>query len=839
MKPNLYYELRPANTGNNCLILLSRFPSNNQIMGGFSPCFTRLFRRIFFILFFSLGLLCAQTVRAVNAPIVGTIIQPICTISTGSVTLDGLPARGTWTLTRSPGGVTTRGTGTTITITGLPAGTYSYTVTNARGRTSGASANIVIHAQPATPMAPTIGTVTQPTCTVATGSVILNGLPATGTWTLTRSPGGSTSAGTGTSSTITALAAGTYTYTVTNAAGCTSVGSGNIVINAQPATPKAPIVGTIIQPTCTVATGSVVLTGLPASGTWTLTRSPGDSISTGTGTSSTIAALASGTYTFTVTNANGCTSTASANVAVNAQPVPPTVAAIGGGAASVCVNAITPAFTDATAGGNWSIIKGTGSATITTAGVVTGSKAGIVTVRYSVANSCGTTTVSTSLTVNALPSVAAIGGGAATVCDSATTPAFTDATASGTWSILNGTGSATITSGGVVTGLSTGTVTIRYTVTNGSGCSSTATRSITVNPLPNAGIVSGTNTVCVGSPTTFTSNGNSGGSWSSNNTSVATVVSGTGVVSGVMPGSAIITYSVTTVCGTASSTKSITVSSPPTITVTNVSISTTLNNCSASVTFGPNVIVTGIPTPGVVYKIGATVITSPHVFPSGTTTVSVAATNSCGTVTRTFTVTVSDDQAPSISCTLNTARTTTASTYTVSGTEFDATATDNCGTPSLTYTLTGATSGSGTGTLNGKILQPGNTTITWSATDGSDNSTSCSSVVTVTHTSLVGSASVSKLPSDTKVSDTKPGEITVKVMPNPTSDYFALQLNNQNYEKFKITVFDVLGRVIEQNTDVAANGTIQLGRKYHAGIYILEIQQGKNKAILRLIKQGY
>ncbi|MDA6072869.1 hypothetical protein NJT12_24965, partial [Flavobacterium sp. AC] len=66
------------------------------------------------------------------------------------------------------------------------------------------------------------------------------------------------------------LTAGTtYTFTVTNAVGCISAASGNVVFNAQPATPSAPTVGIITHPTCTVATGSVVLNGLP-SGNWTI-----------------------------------------------------------------------------------------------------------------------------------------------------------------------------------------------------------------------------------------------------------------------------------------------------------------------------------------------------------------------------------------------------------------------------------------------------------------------------------------------------------------------------------------------------------------------------------------
>ena len=75
-------------------------------------------------------------------------------------------------------------------------------------------------------------------------------------------------------------------------------------------------------------------------------------------------------------------------------------------------------------------------------------------------------------------------------------------------------------------------------------------------------------------------------------------------------------------------------------------------------------------------------------------------------------------------------------------------------------------------------------------------------------------------------------------MPNPTTNYFTLQFNSISYEKLKITVIDVTGRVVEQNPDVPANSTLQLGNKYHPGVYIAEILQGKNKIVLRLIKEG-
>ena len=94
------------------------------------------------------------------------------------------------------------------------------------------------------------------------------------------------------------------------------------------------------------------------------------------------------------------------------------------------------------------------------------------------------------VTVNPLPVVAAIGGGAANVCVGAVTPAFTDATAGGVWTIVPGTGTANITAGGVVTGVTAGTVNVTYTVTNGSGCVTSVSKSLIVNVLPNPSEIS-------------------------------------------------------------------------------------------------------------------------------------------------------------------------------------------------------------------------------------------------------------------------------------------------------------------------------------------------------------
>jgi gliding motility-associated-like protein len=211
-----------------------------------------------------------------------------------------------------------RGSGTTYTETSIPAGTYTYIVANAAGCVSPASAGFVISEQPPTPTAPSQGTVSPPTCKVATGSVAFNGLPATGTWTITRYPGTYITRGTGTSTTVSDIATGTYNFTVTNQYGCVSLPSANVVIPAQPPTPSPPVIAAITQPTYASPSGKVEFSGLPPSGRWKLTRLPDQDhvVLEGSGTGYTVTGLAGGRYTFTVTNSYGCTSAESVAVTI-------------------------------------------------------------------------------------------------------------------------------------------------------------------------------------------------------------------------------------------------------------------------------------------------------------------------------------------------------------------------------------------------------------------------------------------------------------------------------------------------------------------------------------------
>ena len=211
------------------------------------------------------------------------------------------------------------------------------------------------------------------------------------------------------------------------------------------------------------------------------------------------------------------TQTSSANITVIILPDAGTVS----GASSVCTGASTNYTTDGLTGGTWSSLTPSVATVNATTGQVTGVSAGNATIVYTFTNSCGTSTASQLITVIPLANAGTISG-ASSVCINATATLSTDGLGGGAWSSDN-TGVASIDPvTGVVTGVAAGNATITYTSTTTCGTQSSSAQ-ITVVPIPNAGTVSGAATVCVGANTTYTSDGLSGGTWSSDSPDRATV----------------------------------------------------------------------------------------------------------------------------------------------------------------------------------------------------------------------------------------------------------------------------------------------------------------------------
>ena len=207
---------------------------------------------------------------------------------------------------------------------------------------------------------------------------------------------------------------------------------------------------------------------------------------------------------------------------------------------------------------------------------------------------------------------------------------LTSSVTGGTWSSDNTT-VALVDDAGVVTPVASGNATISYTVTTGCG-ESTATQSVTVSPAANAGTIApvfGGNELCEGTTTNFASTGDITGTWSSSNTSVATVDVNTGLVGGHAEGNATISYTVTNACGTSSTTTyDLTILSLPHVTVGGM-----LDLCPGSSEYASvslyapgtgswsssNSSVATIGTDGNIHAVGA-----------GTVSISYNTTNSCG-----------------------------------------------------------------------------------------------------------------------------------------------------------------------------------------------------------------
>jgi hypothetical protein len=203
----------------------------------------------------------------------------------------------------------------------------------------------------------------------------------------------------------------------TNTATCnTGDGAGELPTNGLTYTwtPRPTITSLAGSPACAGGTITINGTNLSNATAVTIGGTAVSSITTNTATQI-VAVIGSGTTgTVQVTTAGG-TATSAGSFTVN-----PTPAAIGGGASSVCVGATTPAFTNTTGGGTWSITNGTGSATISAGGIVTGSTAGTVTVVYSIGTCSSTTPITINGTINTLATATSPTNGAVGICHSGT-----------------------------------------------------------------------------------------------------------------------------------------------------------------------------------------------------------------------------------------------------------------------------------------------------------------------------------------------------------------------------------------------------------------------------------
>jgi hypothetical protein len=531
-------------------------------------------------------------------------------------------------------------------VTGASAGsaTITYTVTDGNGCINSTSASVTVNATPTATV-----TASGATTFCAGGTVDLTANAGTSyLW----SNGAQTQ-------TITVTTSGSYSVTVTNGSGCSTTSSAqSVTVNPLPTV--AAITGS--PDVCVGST--TVLASSTTGGVWsTSDATVADVSASGVVTG---ASAGSATITYTVTDGNGCTNSTSASVTVNATP---TATVTASGATTFCAGGTVDLTANAGTSYLWSNGAQTQTITVTTSGSYS--------VTVTNGSGCSTTSSAQSVTVNPLPTVAAITG-SPDVCVGSTT-VLASSTTGGVWSTSDAT-VADVSASGVVTGVSTGSATITYTVTDGNGCTNSTSASVTVNATPTATVTaSGATTFCAGGTVDLTANAGTSYLWSNGAQTQTITVTTSG------------SYSVTVTngsgCSTTSSAQSVTVNPLPTVAAI---------TGSPDVCVGSTTVLASSTTGGVWSTSDATVA---DVSASGVVTGA-----SAGSATITYTVTDGNGctNSTSASVTVNATPTATvtasgATTFCAGGT-VDLTA--NAGTSYLwsngaqTQTITVTTSGS-------------------------------------------------------------------------------------------------------------------------------------------------
>ena len=152
------------------------------------------------------------------------------------------------------------------------------------------------------------------------------------------------------------------------------------------------------------------------------------------------------------------------NIIMMAVQTPPVVSAIAG-PSGLCPG-YTIALSDSATGGSWTS-SDSARAIVFTSGIVSGTDTGLVTITYTILNTCGTARATKVIAITGYAPGAI--SGASTV-SAAATITLRDTTSGGTWSTSNAA-IATVSSTGVVTGVAPGVVTISYSVINSCGAS--------------------------------------------------------------------------------------------------------------------------------------------------------------------------------------------------------------------------------------------------------------------------------------------------------------------------------------------------------------------------------
>ena len=383
------------------------------------------------------------------------------------------------------------------------------------------------------------------------------------------------------------------------------------------------------------------------------------------------------------------------------------------------------------------------------------------------------------------------------------------------------------------------------TVTDGMGGTSTEMLTVTVNPLPSGGTISGATAVCRNVPTTLTTTGTPGGTWTSSATTFATVGASSGVVTGaVLIGNAgahtvTITYSVSNMYGcTASSTFNIKIKGIPSIYGSPWICTGELNTLTAS----PSSTLYGSGS----WSCSACSTVTTAIIPPNKGTIISSATGAMGIATYTYTYTnPSDANYCSGSASVNMGAV-AFPTLTVTGNNVLSTSGSiTCSPSSSVLHVTGGSalgytwSPSSSSVTNISCTSCGNPTITAVSAGAQVYTVSgygsyCITPATKTYTVTVNACKPGR-EEETGVDAFSTDKTDVLVMPNPSNGTFTLTLP-QGIAAAAITITDVTGKIVQTRIASADKTDFNMDA-FPAGMYLITVVTEDKKYHVKLLKE--